>query len=336
MKTPKCRAKNPMLCNDAKCPERRFNLKYSKQLFKDAQKHIESLKETNSYAGEEKESADLAYHSALDWHNELLADSKMSGADALEWIEEVNKKYDAIIKVQKEIEERMNNVGSDNEAYYVIAKELNDFQQKTDEARSEFSEAYRAFYATYEGQRDLWEKYRTIKRYSPNKKSELKKLQSNISEGDNLHSQQIIAAAIVDRKMKANSDLPIEVKNVTDLKVLSKTELQEYTNWLRGGDSMQSFNEQIMQGKYTSIFKVFTVEGETEHYLHNVHTGEKHQIPEVVSKTLYNMPDTTNRVENIFNKHKYLNRKPADKTSSEYYAWAAAKYDATAAKKYVK
>lgn len=328
MKTPKCRAKNPMLCSDARCPERRFNLKYSKQLFLDAKKQIEELKVSDSYKGEIKESADLAYKSALDWHNELLADSKISGAQALEWIEDVNQQYDAMVKIQKEIENRMIEAGSNNEEYYVIGQELLAYQEKTKDVRAEFSEAYRAFYATYEGQRDLWEKFRTLKRFSPSKKSEIKKIQSNINEGDSLHSQQIIAAAIVDKQMFNSANLPIEVKNVVDVKVLSKSEVKEYNEWLQ--------TENVLNKKYTSIFKTFNIDGEVKYYLHDALANEKHEIPEVVSKTLYNMPDTTNRIENMVNKHKYLNRKPSDKTSSEYYIWASAKYDADAVKKYVK
>lgn len=317
-----------MLCNDARCPERRFNLKYSKQLFQDAKKHIDELKLSDSYKGEMKESADLAYRSALNWHNELLADSKISGAQALEWIEDVNQQYDAMVKIQKEIENRMIAVGSNNEEYYEIGKELSEYQEKTKDVRAEFSEAYRAFYATYEGQRDLWEKFRTLKRFSPSKKSEIKKIQSNINEGDSLHAQQIIAAAIVDKQMSISANLPIEIKNVTDTKVLNKAELKEYNEWLQ--------TENVLNKKYTSIFKTFNDDGEVTYYLNDSILKHKNEIPEVVAKTLYNMPDTTNRVENMMNKHKYLNRKPSDKTSSEYYVWASAKYDADAVKKYVK
>lgn len=322
-----------MLCNDARCPERRYNLKYSKQLFQEAKNAISILKDSNEYHGEQKESADLAYSSALDWYNELLADSKMTGEQALQWIEDVNKQYDAVIQAQKEIEARMDAAGPTSEEYYIIGQELVDYQNKTQEVRSEFSEAYRAFYATYEGQRDLWEKFRTLKRNTPNRKSEISKIKNNINEGDSMHAQQIIAAAIVDRKMMQAADLPIEVANISDSKILNKEELASYRQWLQ--EDAESGNP-LWGKKYTAISERFSSDGETTYWLHQIDTNEVQQIPEYVAKTLYNMPNVTNRVENMLNKHSYLNMKPSDKKSAAYYAWAAAKYDADTVKKYVK
>lgn len=297
--TPKCQAQNPMLCHDPRCPEKRYNLKFSTAAVENARETIRELKKNKQYQGFVKEEADLNYRASVDWYNELLADSRITGAEARKWIEDIDSRYNQLAREKKALEETIDTLEPENNKE--IFKNIETIDEKIKTLREEYSDAYHAYYATFDGQKYLFKRLAQARKESPKPKAKIEKIYDQIFAGQNLHKQQIITMIIVDKK-NAHADLPVEVKQALDLKVLNDAERKQYNTWVKA-------NPDFLDKTYVSIKKTINDEDEIRWFIKETPTSPEMQIPEYVAKTLYVMPTTTYRGD--FIKHDY---RKAEKT----------------------
>jgi hypothetical protein len=287
----------------------------------EAKSRIEDLKAKKQYDGEEKEAADFAYVNSMEWHNELLSESKLSSEEALEWKSSAESKVE---KLAKQVE---------NSPSAVLDRKLKAAQEELEDANANFN-------STWAGQEELKSLMASTKDLNARKA-----LERRLTEGAALHAKQIIATALVDRK-RQGSDLPIKVSNAIDLSVLSAEEKQEYSDWIEAVrfDKNQVTNKElIMNQTFTSVYKrVNDSETGTEW---RIKPNPKHKgwrVPAYVSKALYVMPNSTDRISIInFNfKEAYKQLKKSKNQnnvdSKEYQAWAELKYDADRIKRFLK
>ena len=320
---PKCQAKNPMLCHDPRCPEKRYNLKFSMEAMTAAKEHIKELKDNKEYHGFNKEEADLNYRASVDWYNELLADSRITGEQGLKWLQDIDARYAVLAGEKKTLEEQLDTMHPENNVE--LLKQIDDVDERIKELREEYPEAYRAYYATFDGQKQLFSKLAKARRQSPKPKIEMEKTYDQIFDGQNLHKQQIISMIIVDSK-NAQADLPIEIKHMVDTKVLTKEELKEYNSWIKE-------NPTFLAGNYVSIKQIVNPVGETLWVIKETPTDKGSIIPEPVAKTLYNMPVATYRgdfIKAAYNKAEQAKNQPTHldkKTDPAYQQYLAEKYD---------
>ena len=311
-----------MLCHDPRCPEKRYNLKFSMEAMFNAKEAIKDLKENKEYHGFAKEEADLNYKASVDWYNELLADSRITGEEGKKWLADIDARYEVLAHEKKQLEEQIDSMNP--EANVEIFAKIQDIDERIKELREEYPEAYRAFYATFEGQKYLFKKLAQAKKKTPKSKIEIEKIYDQIFEGQNLHKQQMIAMIIVDKK-NSKADLPIEIKNVIDTKVLSKEELKEIQHWLKENPefinkTFVSLKQEIHNGKKTWLLK-------------EVPENHGTVIPEALAKTLYVMPLSTYRGDFIKDSYQQaLQNKNSElitdkKTSPAYQKYLENKYD---------
>jgi hypothetical protein len=288
---------------------------------REAKSRIEALKASKQYVGEAKEQADFAYINAMEWHNELLAESKITSEEALSWKHAVENKIAKLLKKK------------DKEPTSKLDEQIAD-------ALVEMKDAEENYNSTYAGQEDL------KSQIALTEDSIIKKdLEKQLADGAALHAKQIIATALVDRK-RAKSDLPIQVGNAIDLKVLSKQEQEEYAVWIDAVrfDKQQVTNRDlIMKQTFTSIYKrVNDSETGTEWRIRPNPNHKGWRIPEYVSRALYLMPNSTERISlikfNYKNAYEILktSKKQNDMNSAEYKVWAEAKYDLDRIKRFLK
>lgn len=290
--SPKCQARNPMLCHDPRCPEKRYNLKFSMEAMFNAKETIKELKENKEYHGFAKEDADLNYKASVEWYNELLADSRITGEQGSKWLADIDARYEVLASEKRLLEQQIDTMNPEaNSDLFVQIQEIDD---RIKELREEYPEAYRSYYATFAGQKHLFSKLAQAKKKVPKSKVEIEKIYDQIFEGQNLHKQQMIATIIVDKK-NAKADLPIEIKNVIDTKVLSKEELKELNSWLK-------VNPEFINKSFVSIKKEIHNDNEIW-VIKETPEDAGIQIPESLAKTLYVMPVATYRGD--FIKHSY-------------------------------
>lgn len=321
--TPKCQAKNPMLCHDPRCPEKRYNLKFSMEAMTAAKEAIKDLKENKEYHGFAKEEADLNYRASVDWYNELLAESRITGEQGTKWLNDIDARYAVLSDEKKALEEQIDTMHPENNVE--LLEKIEEVEVRIKELREEYPEAYRAFYATFDGQKQLFHKLAKARKQSPKPKVEMEKTYDQIFDGQNLHKQQIIAMIIVDRK-NANADLPIEIRNIVDTKVLSKEELKEYKEWTKA-------NPEFLANSYVSIKQAVDRQGNILWVIKESVEDKGSIIPEAVAKTLYTMPVTTYRGD--FIKLSYMKAEQAKnqpthlekKVDPAYQQYLAEKYD---------
>jgi hypothetical protein len=182
----KCQAKNPLACRDPHCPEKRYNLKYTLTLLEESQEKIKQSKKDKTFVGQHKEELELNQQSIINWHNELLAESKIDGKKAEEYITTVKAKYEAVKLEKEELENQLST--SDMEANIPIVKEIEKVDARLKEIQAEFPDAYRSFYATWEGQQHLLKKLAHYKKTSPNRKAEIANIKKQIIERQYLNS----------------------------------------------------------------------------------------------------------------------------------------------------
>lgn len=321
--TPKCQAKNPMLCHDPRCPEKRYNLKFSMEAMALAKEHIKELKEQKQYQGFAKEEADLNYRASVDWYNELLADSRITGDQGIKWIEDIDARYNVLANNKKELEEQIDTMHPENNIELLAG--IEEIEEKIKELRSEYSDAYHAYYATFKGQKLLFSRLKQAKNKSTKSKIEIEKIYDQIIDGQNLHKQQIISMIIVDRK-NAYADLPIEVDKAIDLKVLNESEKKEFKQWNKE-------NPEVLKTAYVSIKQSINSESEIEWRLRATPNDEGIIIPDYVAKALYVMPVTTYRGDFIklaYRNAERIKNNPSittSKSAPSYQDFLAQKYD---------
>ena len=321
--TPKCQAKNPLLCHDPRCPEKRYNLKFSMEAMSSAKEVIKSLKDEKEYHGFAKEEADLNYRASVDWYNELLAESRITGEQGVKWLEDIDSRYAVLASEKKELEEHIDTMHPENNTELIL--QIEDVDIRIKELREEYPEAYRAYYATFDGQKKLFNKLSKARKQSPKPKIEIEKTYDQIIDGQNLHKQQIIAMIIVDRK-NSTADLPIEIKNAIDPKILNDSEKKEYVLWIKS-------NPNFLSKTYVSIKQKVNKQNEIEWYIQEAPGDEGTVIPDYVAKALYVMPVTTYRGDFIklaYGKAEQAKNQPSNlekKLDPVYQQYLAEKYD---------
>lgn len=338
--TPKCQAKNALICRDPRCPEKRFNLAYTLSSMKAAKKKIEELKSSGNYKGEEKAAADFAYISSMEWHNELLADSRITSADAAAWKAETEKRLNKLMLQKSEKAAALKTI-KEPAAKKKAREQITEIDLKIADTLVEAKEAEDNYNSTWEGQ----ERLEALIKASTDA-TEKKELEKQQAEGAALHAKQIIAMALVDQK-RTQSDLPIQVGNAIDLKVLSKEEQSEYAEWIdavRFDNKTQVTNRDlIMKQTFTSIYKrVNDGKTETEWRIRPRPNHKGWRIPAFVSRALYVMPNSTERIpiikwklDKAYEELK-ASKKQNDRNSSEYKTWAELKYDVETIKRFIK
>lgn len=273
-----------MLCHDPRCPEKRYNLKFSMEAMFNAKEVIKELKENKEYNGFAKEEADLNYRASVEWYNELLADSRITGEEGKKWIADIDARYQILSSEKKQLEEQIDTMNPEHNADIFV--QIQEIDERIKELREEYPEAYRAFYATFEGQKHLFKKLAQAKKKTPKSKIEIEKIYDQIFEGQNLHKQQIIAMIIVDKK-NSKADLPIEIKNIIDTKILSKEELKEVQAWLKENPEFITKNFVSLKQEIHNSNKTWLLKETPE--------SPGITIPEPLAKTLYVMPLSTYR-----------------------------------------
>lgn len=339
LQAPKCQAKNPIICRDPRCPEKRFNLAYTLASMKEAKKRIEELKASGKYEGEAKHAADFAYLSSMEWHNELLADSRIKSVDAAAWKSETENRLSKLMKQKTEKEAALKTLKTPAEKKKA-REQLTEIDLKIADTLVEAKEAEENYNSTWEGQQRLEALIKAST--DPIEKKELEK---QLSEGAALHAKQIIAMALVDRK-RMQSDLPIQVANAIDLKVLPKSEREEYAIWIdavRFDKNQVTNRDLIMKQTFTSIYKRVNDSGtDTEWRIRPNPSHKGWRIPEYVSRALYIMPNSTDRIpiikwklEKAYEELK-ASKNQNNRDSAEYKAWAELKYDVDTIKRFIK
>lgn len=319
---PKCQAKNPMLCHDPRCPEKRYNLKFSMDAMAEAKEYIKTLKEEKRYHGFEKEEADLNYRATVDWYNELLAESRITGEQGAKWLEDIDNRYGILVSEKKTFEDQIDTMHPENNVE--LLKQIDAIDLRIKELREEYPEAYRSYYATFDGQKALFSKLAQARKKNPKSKIEIEKIYDQIFDGQNLHKQQIIAMIIVDKK-NANADLPIEIKNAIDPKILVDSEKKEYQNWIKNNPDFLSQTYVSIKQKIVNNEIIWTIQKQSNE------SGT--QIPEYVAKALYVMPVTTYRgdfIKHAYHKAEEAKNEPSlidSKKTPEYQKFLAEKYD---------
>lgn len=338
VQTPKCRAKNPFICRDPRCPEKRYNVKYTLQAMKDAKNRIKDLQETNQYIGNEKDEADFAYISAMEWHNELLADSKLSSKEAYAWYEESKNSLEKLMIKEAELKKKLKKATLEEKPE--IRKKIDATHEKISDMLLEVKDAEANYHSTWRGQQEL-----EVELASTDDPILKKEIEKQLAEGRALHAKQIIAMKIVDRK-RLQSDLPIQVSNVIDLDILPEEEKELYAEWIdavRFEKNQVSNRELIMNQTFTSIYRRVSDLGTSIEWRIRPRMNHKGwRIPDYVAKALYRMPDSTDRVSlmDFYCDEAYKQLKTSKKVNDvdtpEYHEWAERKYDLDTVKRFIK
>jgi DNA gyrase/topoisomerase IV subunit A len=328
---PQCQAKNPLTCRDPRCPEKRFNLKYTLENIAHAKNEIDSLIKSKEYYGEKRHMADFAYQSALDWHNELLADSMLTSEAASDWCASLEIKLGNLL----------------NKISLASPEEKEELNKDLEDLNKEIKEAELNYRATYAGFNKIKLELESIAKTYGKKHPKYEELKTTLNEAEALHAKQIIAMYLTDRKRK-ESDMPISVGNAIDLGVLDSNEKKEYAEWLQtvrfAGKDVTN-HDLIMKQDFVSIALAPSPEPNKSLFDWRIKPRSNHKgwrIPDYVAKALYVMPDATDRIENI--KYEYntvLDVLKKDKTlrvktSKESQRLLELKYNIDVIKKFIK
>lgn len=328
---PKCQAKNPLTCRDPRCPEKRFNLKYTLENITNAKNEIDALIKSKEYYGEKRHMADFAYQSALDWHNELLADSMLTSEAAADWRNSLENKINGLLdKISS----------ASNEEKEELSKDLEELYKELKEAQLNYN-------ATYLGFNKIKLELESIAKTFGKKHSKYEALKTTLNEAEALHAKQIIAMYLTDRKRK-EADMPISVNNAIDLTVLDPTEKKAYVEWLQAirfaGKNVTN-HDLIMKQDFSSIALSPSPEPNKSLFDWRIKPRSSHKgwrIPGYVAKALYVMPDATDRIENIKYEYNYILEKLKKdktlraKTSKESQRLLELKYHIDIIKKFIK